>query len=83
MPKTNRTTPASSDLQDDPALGIIEAAAYLGGMHPKTLGKLARAKQIECIQMCQRGALKFRRSALNAFLNRHSGRLSAASRGSA
>lgn len=55
----------------DPALSTAEAAQYLGGMHVKTLCKLARRGEIESIQLLAGGTLKFRLSALNAFLARN------------
>lgn len=66
------TKPVSpADLTDDPALNTAEAAAYLGGIHVKTLNRLARTRQIEFIQLARGGPLKFRRSVLNEFLSRN------------
>jgi len=72
--RQSKQPPLAADAADDPALSTAEAAAYLGGMHTKTLNKLARTRKIEFIQLAPKGPLKFRRSALNEFLNRHSRR---------
>lgn len=66
--KARASSRAVADASDDPALCTAEAARYLGGMHTKTLLLLARTRQIEFIQFAPRGPLKFRRSALNAYL---------------
>ena len=58
------------DATDDPALPTNEAASYLGGLHPKTLLKLARLGEVASIQFAPNGPLKFRRSALNAYLTK-------------
>jgi len=55
------------DAADDPALLTADAARY-AGLHPKTLLRLARRRQIAFIQMAPGGPIRFRRSALNAFL---------------
>lgn len=61
---------SSMDPTDDPALPTDQAASYLGGLHPKTLLKLARLGEVASIQFAPNGPLKFRRSALNAYLTK-------------
>lgn len=59
-----------ADATDDPALPTDQAASYLGAIHVKTLLKLARLGEIASIQFAPNGPLKFRRSALNAYLSK-------------
>ena len=66
--KPNQTSP---DTLEDPAYATAAACEYLGDMHPKTLHKLARSRLIDSIQLAPGGPLRFRRSALNAFLARN------------
>ena len=56
---------------DDPAFPTDEAAKYLGGLHVKTLLKLAKLGEIASIQLAPGGPVKFKRSALNSYLERH------------
>ncbi|MBS2038116.1 helix-turn-helix domain-containing protein [bacterium] len=71
---TGKASAQSRNSSEDPALSTAEAARYLGGMHVKTLATLARTRQIEFVQSAPGGPLKFRRSALNAYLERHTTR---------
>lgn len=61
---------AAVDVTDDPALATADACIYLGGLHQKTLLKLARLGEVASVQFASGGPLKFRRSALNAYLQR-------------
>ena len=70
MKRAKPESKASTDPTDDPALPTDQAASYLGGLHPKTLLKLARLGEVASIQFAPNGPLKFRRSALNAYLQR-------------
>lgn len=68
MKLSSKSAQTEFNTTDDPAYPTAEACAYLGGLHPKTLLKLARRRQIDFIQLAPGGPLRFRRSALNAFL---------------
>lgn len=70
-PGKPRTSEPSFNCCDDPALNTEQACHYLGGLHAKTLLKFARLGEVASIQLAPGGPLKFRRSALNAFLARH------------
>jgi hypothetical protein len=59
---------APADATDDPAFNTAQACQYLGDMHPKTLLKKARLREVASIQFAPNGPLKFRRSALNAYM---------------
>ncbi len=53
----------------DPALAGEVAAAYCGGLHPKTLARAAKAGELAYVQTGEGGRLRYRLSALHAWLD--------------
>lgn len=53
--------------EEDPVLTVHEAAAYVR-MHPQTVRKAAREREVTCMKRGRYGRMRFRRSALDAWL---------------
>lgn len=68
-PKAPAAAPESQPpTEEDPWLGVDESAKYLG-VTKNTIYKYAHRHEIEYRKVC--GRLRFRRSALDRFLNEH------------
>lgn len=56
----------------DPLLSVAEAASYLG-LHPETLKKMVRTRQIACVRQTRKKGsnIRFRLSTLNFWIKKH------------